>query len=598
MRTESEKDQFFIIDRESLDEVRTRMYGYYLDENGITTNQSFDESKNIEPGRAGAYIVVRRSEQEITITQDYCGSYGLYLFEKDGYFALSNSFLCLVDYLKTRYPLTMDKDFADYLLICDFSPVAYGRTLIQEIRLLDRNAIVSIRLPDGKPEIRIDVPQIQTVLLDSEEGIRILDNWYDRWTGMLRSIASKTRNLTVDLSGGFDSRMTFLLAACSGIDLSSINIDSSTDGRHTHKEDFEIASEIAEHFGFTLNDTSMMNRHRKPIRPQEAIRLVFNVSLGFTKQTNFLRGRLDETRFRVTGAAGASIRDFWDMPVNEFLALQRERTNNLPKLAKAHFTRVQEDVLKESIAQVAAKYQITDLQSRELPWLLNKEERVRNHFGKDAVETWFDNDIKLMPLLDRDLNRLCACTMECPDKDLLIAVMFSRYCADLLKFKFDSGRCIAPETIEYAAKINAKYPMNARTAEDLNWERPDWSDQEPAGIPASTSGLVRQIEDIYWKWFNSDAFQRDFRLLEGAPVDRWMRKETLARNYNSLYHFYPSMAIVRMMRAVWMSRDGHGDGVIPDRPKTGAFSPELHVERRMLKARDWVRRNVVLKLRE
>ena len=54
-----------------------------------------------DPEPQGAYIMIKKNEEEIRISQDYFGSFGLYLYENKNkdYFALSNSFLLLEEYL-------------------------------------------------------------------------------------------------------------------------------------------------------------------------------------------------------------------------------------------------------------------------------------------------------------------------------------------------------------------------------------------------------------------------------------------------------------------------------------------------------------------
>ena len=58
-----------------------------------TAQQLFENSENNELSNNGAYIYVHTEDDNITITQDYIGSYGLYYYQQDNYFAISNSFL-------------------------------------------------------------------------------------------------------------------------------------------------------------------------------------------------------------------------------------------------------------------------------------------------------------------------------------------------------------------------------------------------------------------------------------------------------------------------------------------------------------------------
>ncbi len=644
------KKGFFIIDSERLDQVRTRMYGYYLDEHGITTEQMFAGEK-APSSQCGAYVIVRRTEDAITIEQDYNGSYGLYVYERDGYFALSNSFMYLVDYLKTRYPLSIDKDYADYLLVADLSSVAYGRTMVREIRLLDRNAIVHIDLKMQSLSEEIVVPRIRKVELDSEEGIGILDRWFYRWTGMIKSITQQTSNVMADLSGGFDSRVTFMLLMLSGADMSRVDIVSINDDRHTHREDYEIASQIAEYYGIRLNDESMLHKERAPYTTKESISLVFAVSLGFNKLMNFPTAAFYEPRYRITGAAGGSIREFWSMPVDEFLALEKKRTDIFPAAVRKRYADAQERVLKSSIEAVARKYNIDDLNSSDLPSLLNLEERVRNHFARDAVETWFTNDIKITPLMDKDLNLLQMNTPDCPDKNLPVAIIMQRYCPDLLQFPYNDGRSIAPETIAKAAEISSRYPMAPKPPAEGPDQRkgfqfrgkppvegPDKQKgfqfqakpsvegpekrngfqfqakppaegpekrkgfqfqgiMEDGSIEAPPSDAKERMSKVYWDIYNSDAFQRDFKLYAGTEMDRKLRLQTLTRTHNPLYNVYSSIAVVRIMHAVWKSRDGHGSEGLCDRPRTPA-PRTLRAERCILAGDAWLRKNIYWKLRD
>ena len=607
------KEHFFVIDSDHLDQVRTRMYGYYLDETGITTQESFREKGSFEPDGCGAWVTVRRLADEIVVEQDACGSYGLYLFESGGYFALSNSFLYLVDYLKYRYPLTIDTDYADFYLLVDLCSVAYGRTMIREIRLLDRNASVHISLRDGKPEIRGKEPSLQKVELDSEEGMKILDRWYHRWTGMIRSITDRTSNVTVDLSGGFDSRITMMLLLCSGADLKKVNIDSFDDDRHTHREDFEIASRIAEHFGFRLNDESMLRMEREAFPVEKATSLSCAVRLGFHKQPNQLFGRIWEPRFRITGAGGEAIRKYWNRPVDDFLKERCERRiKDCPPEVMKRYQDAHERVLRESIVQIAKKYRITDLNAPELPQLMYLEERVRNHFGKDAVETWFVNDIKITPLLDQDLRSLRPDSDECPDWNLLMAVMLQRYCPELLLFPYDSGRSIDPDTLSCAKRIASAWPLEKKawegkpgremsgTGDGACGEEAAAGEHPAGGAPASDAKAPDKAKAVpagyrieqWWRdLFESETFQTDLRAYTGAELVRKLRKETLTRRHNQLYHIYAAAAVVRMERAVWTSRDGHGCEGLCDRPKKMISPGMLRAERKITDISIWAEKH-------
>ena len=81
---------FFIIESSNLDSVKTKLYGYAISNYNIISD-SFNKKFNVDG--TGAYIYVDVNSDEIQIFQDINGSFGIYVFESENYFAISNSFL-------------------------------------------------------------------------------------------------------------------------------------------------------------------------------------------------------------------------------------------------------------------------------------------------------------------------------------------------------------------------------------------------------------------------------------------------------------------------------------------------------------------------
>jgi hypothetical protein len=70
------------------------MYGFSVSIKGILTNNYYKEKGYSEyPEPQGVYIMIRKMGEEIRISQDFCGSFGIYFYENktSRYFALSNS---------------------------------------------------------------------------------------------------------------------------------------------------------------------------------------------------------------------------------------------------------------------------------------------------------------------------------------------------------------------------------------------------------------------------------------------------------------------------------------------------------------------------
>lgn len=117
-----------------------------------------------------------------------------------------------------------------------------------------------------------------------------------------------------------------------------------------------------------------------------------------------------------------------------------------------------ETITNSVFLAIREKYKIEDENCEDIPQYLYQETRCRHHFGKFTLFNYFRSKILISPILDPALRTLRLNTSECPDYNLLISLLFTRYAPDLLKFPFDSKHSIAPETIACAQKINARFP--------------------------------------------------------------------------------------------------------------------------------------------
>lgn len=247
-------NRFFIIDSKNINEINSKLYGFTIIDNEIVNEGSFIDESSLNG--MGAYIYINSSNDSISISQDFNGCWGLYLYQEDGYFALSNSFLKLVEFLKDNHEISFNKEYADAFLYSYLCSFAYKETLINEIQLLPRHSKVIIdKLNSTLTVEKIDYG-LHSINVDSKKGLDALDKWYYKWVDIIRSIKSKTNNLSIDLSGGFDSRVVAALWLNANIDLNKVRIKSHTNKLHSHSEDYIIASKISDEFDFKLNHSS------------------------------------------------------------------------------------------------------------------------------------------------------------------------------------------------------------------------------------------------------------------------------------------------------------------------------------------------------
>ena len=150
------QDCFFVIASDRLDEVETHLYGYALEGTGIFEQENIGQWTQDRFGGTGNYVFIKKTPEKIVISQDFNGGMGLLLYRSGDYYAISNSFYLLLDYLKDKKPLTPDLDYMKQLLATYLSTLAYPRTAIREIELVPSNAVLTIDAAVWKTGLAVD----------------------------------------------------------------------------------------------------------------------------------------------------------------------------------------------------------------------------------------------------------------------------------------------------------------------------------------------------------------------------------------------------------------------------------------------------------
>ena len=202
-------DHFFVIDSEHLDTVSTRLYGYCVTDDGIVFRHEDLDAAN--HSGVGCYVMVENDAESVTITQDNMGCFGLYFYQESGFWCISNSFLLLVEWLKPRKSLSINKAYASALLVSDLTSSIYGETLVNEVKWIDRRAKAMIDKREASISFGMEPHHEKSIPFDTEEGIRILDAWHDKWAALFKKMQERGEELSFELSGGFDSRCVFAL---------------------------------------------------------------------------------------------------------------------------------------------------------------------------------------------------------------------------------------------------------------------------------------------------------------------------------------------------------------------------------------------------
>ena len=506
-------ENFFVITSDNCKSVQTKMYGFMVADNGIIENDNIDSLRELSG--AGTYVYVKREKESINIYRDNTGCYPLFLFKHGDWFALSNSFMLLVEYLKDKFELDFNQDFSNYMLAMDLVSEALEDTWVKQIKLLDKDAVINIDVLNSKISMSIKDWQIRSVALDSKQGVEILDKWFVRWTRLLRNLQLKTNNISTDLSGGFDSRMTFCLALMSGMDLNKIRINSIVSDRNPcFKEDFEIASEIAKKFDFELNQSKFSIDAGANFSAQDVMNINLYTRLSFHRQTewSWISYKRKYKAYSLSGDMGGVVRGYKRNVSAE------QNLEEYIKNIKAFYPESVVKKAEKSIAKIAnntakilvEKYGHDDDVVSDVARLIQIDARSPRHFGGMSIMIHCANIYRLQPLADPELLKLQFINDKCLDSAFLVALMFERYCPDLMRFKIQGNRSIDKTTIEYAKKINELYPADINELLSVKDDK-EYSivveDESVSEVPNGNNRVTdAQMERFLADVYMSDAF--------------------------------------------------------------------------------------------
>lgn len=445
-------DNFFVIDSNNCDEINSKFYGYAIyDGKIVIQGQNKHISELLDEDTYGTYVNIIKNDDCLIIQQDYFGGYGLFIYERDDYFAISNSLLYLCNSLKRNHTLSIDKDYARAYFCCSLVPLSFQKTIFKEIYQLPQcyNIYINTRTKHLKLSRKNDTAL--KLDISSKEAMHLLDKWHSKWNNLV-NVLSERYPLSADLSGGFDSRVSFSVLFKSKIDFNKIKISSIDDDLHTHKEDYEIASAIANRINVKLNQ-NLNSIKTKRISPE----LAYNISMltkgTFHKQIFWKNSYNVVPRFVLTGSGGESLRDYWNIDINQFM------TNELNRgcFERTNFSNSIHRIINESI-ECINKYYIDN--KMPLTQKIYNYIRQRNHFCKSIVENFLSNTITLAPLMDPMLYQIEQISEHNDDRNLLFSIIYDRYIPEFNDIAFEGGRKIDVATKNIASKINSEYPYD------------------------------------------------------------------------------------------------------------------------------------------
>ena len=525
-------ENFFVFDSNNLKSVESHMYGYSISKKGILTNNYYKQIGQYEvPDPPGSFVMIRKIGNEIIVNQDFQGNFGLYIYEniEKNYFALSNSFLLLEEYLIDKQNISLNNDFTDNLVISGLCSPSVYETMITEINKISSNVFIIINIEDKSFKFNYINYEEQTIPLESKEGLKVIDQWVDKWGYIIRSLIKKTKNISLNLSGGFDTRTLLSIFLNSGIELKNILINSINDKKHCHEEDFKIASEIASAYNFKLNNYNLDNKSIE-WGIKNTLFCTFYSKLGFHKEFYFKNRFFEKPRFIFHG--GGEIRGYPGKPIQKYI---EEISSENKKLGKEFYSSSKR-LCNRSVSFLKKEKEYNNYY--EISSSFYQRGRSSNNDGKADLEGFIANIYKIQPLIDPDIKKIKFIKNNHSTHDL-ISYVYIRFGYNLTTFPFQGKRTLNSESIKKAKRLN-KFIKPYKIKIDYN-ENFFIDDIRKCPVPVSNGN--KNVDLYLKKLFESSIFIQTITKLYDFKIYRWAKEYSNYTNYFPFRHLYGLLSV-------------------------------------------------------
>jgi len=376
-------------------------YGFMI----TVDNKIIEEYNGKQETNNGCYFLIKKENNKITISQDYFGCFGCYVYQEKDYFAISNNLLELVKHLKDK--LSLNKEYYNRLINARETAFSLNDTVINEIKRYNGDYIITII--DNKITITKKKESVYSINYNDKRYLHILDKWYEKWINVFRNIKG---NIVQDLSGGIDTRILLSISKNANI-LNSIsfrnkNINYNIDGLESI-EDSTIGQQIIKHYNLQELNKVLINKK---------INYENNFICGNSNFTGSIREKPIQKLYRICGNGG----------------LLYHRPNTFNNLLKVRFYNV-DDKLINDYNEYYDSVEIPSYLHPELKDLyIYRKLLVELRDGIKSADYYRNNTILLCPMMDPDLNMLNPNYNGCSVLPILI---LKRYCKELLNFPIE-----------------------------------------------------------------------------------------------------------------------------------------------------------------
>lgn len=259
----------------------------------------------------GRFSLVKINTENVLARTDIFGQDILFYYIKNNVWAISNSFILLCRHLTFNgEQLQLDHDQIDILKVRHgvTQQLVSNDTLIHSIKVLPRNKVLKIT----KGNTTFSLSNLPPVL-QNQSYIDALDHFFKRTIDVNYTLINYFEDrVTVDITGGVDSRVVLATILASGVDLSKINFMC---GKGVG-DDYKVATKLADKYGFTITNKSYIYGQGS----QENLYDLWKLgNLGVYFPVYFPSSSRPQTLIHYHGACGECFRDFYLLPANKFM---------------------------------------------------------------------------------------------------------------------------------------------------------------------------------------------------------------------------------------------------------------------------------------
>lgn len=301
---------FIIAAQEPVDEY---FQGYFYDESdyiyGTLGLAEYMDATGRSPrgGLDGCYVYARRRGDTWDFDCDFSGYHTLYYFHDGRDWGVSNSFAELVDYRRSK-GMQVTPHYAHLGAISSTNStnnqLFSWSTVAREINVAPRGATIRI----GSRGVRFK-PWQRPPAIDYDKG---LVAHIELWTSRFETLLTQPEvQLSIDLTGGVDSRSNFALAlhAVQRLGSTAEAPRFTCQGEPETSADARVAMELCSIFGFELNGANKIVPPK--LTPAEGISTWRQFSLGTYYPLILPAIEATPNRVHVSGGGGEVHRDFY-----------------------------------------------------------------------------------------------------------------------------------------------------------------------------------------------------------------------------------------------------------------------------------------------